>query len=99
MTFIYYFSIALFMLVCFILCTTILLQESKSMGLGGASFGGDSSDALFGTSTASVLKKFTAVLASIFLIGCITLSLWTAKLGHKAPKATTELTQEIPDGA
>lgn len=66
------------------------------MGLG-ASFGGDSSDALFGASTAQVLKKFTAVLATIFLTSCVILSLWTSSLGRshsKAPKPSIEETHE-----
>jgi preprotein translocase subunit SecG len=57
------------------------MQESKSMGLG-ASFGGDSGDSLFGTSTADVLKKFTVYLSSIFLISCLLLSFWTSSLGR-----------------
>ncbi len=59
MTFLYFFAIALFMILCALLCFVILIQESKSTGLG-ASFGGDTTDSLFGTSTADVLKKFTA---------------------------------------
>lgn len=80
-TFIYFFSIALFILLCLLLCGVILVQESKSTGLG-ASFGGDVSDSLFGTSTADVLKKFTGWLAAIFLVSCVLLSLWTAALGR-----------------
>ncbi len=96
MTFIYYFFIAVFMLLCLILSTVILIQESKSMGLG-ASFGGDSSDALFGTSTAQVLKKMTAVLATLFFVSCIALSMWTSSLGrHKTslPMPAIEQTHE-----
>ncbi len=52
------------------------------MGLG-ASFGGDSSDSLFGTSTADVVKKLTGYLAVIFLSSCILLSLWTNNIGRK----------------
>ena len=81
MTFIYYAAITLFILLCLLLCFVILIQESKSSGLG-ASFGGESSDSLFGTSTADVLKKFTAWLAAIFLVSCVLLSLWTASLGR-----------------
>lgn len=86
MTFLYFFTIALFLLVCVFLCTVILMQESKSTGLG-ASFGGDSSESLFGTSTADVLKKFTAWLALVFLVACILLSLWTTALGHSKANA------------
>ncbi|MCH9630816.1 MAG: hypothetical protein S4CHLAM37_08220 [Chlamydiia bacterium] len=76
MTFLFYGTIFLFLLICGILSLVILLQESKSMGLG-ASFGGDSGDSLFGTSTADVLKKFTGYLAVIFMIICIVLSIWS----------------------
>lgn len=96
MTFIYYFSIALFMFLCFLLCSVILMQESKSMGLG-ASFGGETSD-VFGTSTALVLKKFTAILATLFLVLCVFLSLWTSSLARqkiKAPATTIEETHGI----
>ncbi len=83
MTVLYFTTIALFMLLCMLLCTVILLQESKSTGLG-ASFGGEAGDSLFGTSTAEVLKKFTAWLAIIFLCTCVLLSLWTSHLAHSS---------------
>jgi len=66
------------------------------MGLG-ASFGGDSGESLFGTSTADVLKKFTGYLVAIFLVSCIFLSLWTAALGRaKMPKPSVQI-EEIED--
>lgn len=88
MTFFYFMSIGLFMLLCILLCVVVLVQESKSSGLG-ASFGGDSGESIFGTSTADVLKKFTAWLAVIFLGSCVILSLWTSALGRTkiAPNA------------
>lgn len=81
MAFLYYLAITFFILLCVVLCFVILIQESKSSGLG-ASFGGESSESIFGTSTADVLKKFTAWLAVIFLVSCVLLSLWTAALGR-----------------
>lgn len=81
MTVLFYISIFLFIMLCVLLCFVILIQESKSMGLG-ASFGGDASSSIFGTSTAEVLKKFTFWVAGIFLISCIGLSLWTASIGR-----------------
>lgn len=92
MTFLYFTTIALFMLLCVFLCSIILIQESKSSGLG-ASFGGEASESLFGTSTADILKKFTAWLITIFLIACVLLSLWTAALARSksnAPAFTLE---------
>ena len=77
----FYISLFIFLGLCGLLSFFILIQESKSLGLG-ASFGGDAGDSLFGTSTADVLKKFTAYLAGIFLIACLILSLWSSALGR-----------------
>ncbi len=93
MTFIYFSSLIIFILLCILLCFVILLQESKSMGMG-ASFGGDSSDSLFGTATADILKKFTAWLAFAFLIACVFLSSWTAAMGRVTTKSATVAIEE-----
>lgn len=95
MTFIFYLLIFLFLLLSALLCFVILIQEAKSLGLG-ASFGGDTSDSLFGTSTAEVLKKFTAYLSSAFLIGCLVLSLWSSSLGRKAQRGSYPVEIEQP---
>ena len=81
MTILFYLTIILFVILCALLSGVILIQESKSMGLG-ASFGGDTGDSLFGTSTADVLKKVTAWLAFIFLSFCLILSIWCAGIGR-----------------
>jgi len=81
MTIFFYLALVLFIVLCLLLCLVILVQESKSLGLG-ASFGGDPGESLFGTSTAEVLKKFTAWIAVIFMISCILLSLWTSRIGR-----------------
>ncbi|GAB4191848.1 MAG: hypothetical protein Tsb0015_13880 [Simkaniaceae bacterium] len=97
MTFLFYLGLFLFLGLCFLLCFVIMIQESKSMGLG-ASFGGDSGDSLFGTSTAEVLKRFTAYLIGIFLVSCVVLSLWSSTLAKKKilmePKPVMEEVQE-----
>ncbi|MBS0620442.1 MAG: preprotein translocase subunit SecG [Verrucomicrobia bacterium] len=79
MTFLFYLTLFAFIGLAALLCLCILVQESKSMGLG-ASFGGDPGQSLFGTSTADVLKKFTAYLAVIFMAACVLLSLWTGTI-------------------
>ncbi|MBB64519.1 MAG: preprotein translocase subunit SecG [Waddliaceae bacterium] len=81
MSTIYFIAISLFVLLCMLLCMVILAQESKSSGLG-ASFGGDSSSSVFGTSTAQILQKFTAWLLAAFLVSCVLLSVWTSSLGR-----------------
>ncbi len=91
MTFFFYFILFLFIGLCALTCLIILIQESKSMGLG-ASFGGDSGSSLFGTSTADVLKKFTSYLVLVFMIACVILSLWTGSLGrHQKARTQTAI--------
>lgn len=94
MTFLYFLSIGLFMLLCALLCFVILIQESKSSGLG-ASFGGEASDSLFGTSTADVLKTFTAWLALAFFVACLLLSLWTSSMAHTKANNTSPLMERV----
>jgi preprotein translocase subunit SecG len=66
----------------------ILIQESKSLGLG-ASFGGDVSQSFFGTSTPTVLKKITGWLACMFFVSCLFLSYWSENISHKNLKQAT----------
>jgi preprotein translocase subunit SecG len=94
MTFLFYVSIFAFMLIAIVLCLVILVQESKSLGLG-ASFGGDPGESLFGTSTADVLKKFTAWLAVIFMVSCVLLSLWSASIGSQRVKNLQTAIEEV----
>lgn len=94
MTFIYYFALITFLLVTVLLCFVILIQENKSLGLG-ASFGGDAGNSLFGTSTATVIKKLTAWLAFIFFAGCVLLSLWTSALGRTDQPGESLMTEQV----
>jgi preprotein translocase subunit SecG len=95
MTVLFYIILILFLLLCIVLSFSILIQEAKSMGLG-ASFGGDSGDSLFGTSTAEVLKKFTAYLAGFFLLCCLILSIWSSALGRSSPSEMSEPAEMPP---
>ena len=80
MHFLYYASTTFFVLLCFLLSFVILIQESKGTGLG-SSFGGDAGDSMFGTSTADVLKKFTATLVTIYFVVCVLMANWTSSIG------------------
>jgi preprotein translocase subunit SecG len=91
----FYIVLFLFILICIVLSFAILIQEAKSMGLG-ASFGGDAGDSLFGTSTAEVLKRFTAYLAGFFLLFCLVLSLWSSALGRSSASETIEPSEMPP---
>ncbi|MCX6988227.1 MAG: preprotein translocase subunit SecG [Chlamydiae bacterium] len=95
MSFLFYLTIFMFLGLCGLVCLLVLIQESKSLGLG-ASFGGDPGDSLFGTSTADVLKKFTAWMAAAFIVSCVLLSIWSESLATQAmpvPYSIEELDQ------
>lgn len=96
MSFLFYFFLFSFLILCTLLILVILSQESKSMGLG-ASLGGDASNSLFGTSTADVLKKFTAYLIVIFMISCVVLSLWSGALGRAKAKSVPTTIEEVQE--
>ncbi len=97
MTILYFFFIAAFLCLCFVLNLLVLIQEGKGGGLGTTFGASDSSDSLFGTSTPEILKKVTGWAATVFIAACLVLSLWTGSLArHSATQYTqdqTELTQ------
>ena len=75
----FYVVLAIFFGLCGLLSFIILIQESKTMGLG-ASFGGDAGSSVFGTSTADILKKITAWMAVIFFALSLVLSFWSGAI-------------------
>jgi preprotein translocase subunit SecG len=91
MTVLYVVAVVLFLFLSVVLCGVVLIQESKSTGLG-ASFGGDAGQSLFGVSTPQVLKVFTAYLAALFMLSCVVLSFWTSARGrtHTSRAVQTE---------
>ncbi len=93
MNILFYLALSLFLILSLFLVVFILLQESKTTGLG-ASFGGDAGGSLFGTSTADVLKKITAWMIGIFLLSSIFLSIWSSFDFAKSEKSNIEQVQE-----
>ena len=78
---IYYVIVTLYVIVCALLIITILLQQGKGGDIANA-FGGGSSQAVFGArSGATLLTRATSVLAALFVIGAITLTVW----GQRGP--------------
>jgi len=72
----YYLVVTLYVLVCGLLIITILLQQGKGGDIANA-FGGGSTQAVFGArSGATLLTRATSVLAALFVIGALTLTVW-----------------------
>lgn len=94
MTILFFISLSLFILLSALLCLVVLVQESKSLGLG-ASFGGDPGESLFGTSTAQVLKRLTAYLAFFFALSSVVLSLWSSAIERSHRSRQNAVQQNI----
>jgi len=62
---------ALLVLIAFTLIGAVLIQQGKGGGLVGA-LGGMSGDTMFGT-TATPVKKFTAAVGILFIVGVLVL--------------------------
>ena len=73
---VYYLVVTLYVVICGLLIVTILLQQGKGGDIANA-FGGGSSQAVFGArSGATLLTRATSVLAALFIIGSLTLTVW-----------------------
>jgi preprotein translocase subunit SecG len=76
----YYLFSTFYVLTCLILLLVILLQQGK--GDMAAAFGGGSSQSAFGARAgATVLSKATAILAVLFMVGAMILSV----MGQRGP--------------
>ena len=72
----YYLVMTLYVLVCLLLIVTILLQQGKGGDIANA-FGGGTSQAVFGArSGATLLTRATSVLAALFILGSLMLTIW-----------------------
>ena len=78
----YYLVVTLYVIVCFLLILTILLQQGKGGDIANAFGGGGGSQAVFGArSGATLLTRATAVLAALFVMFAIVLTVY----GQRGP--------------
>ena len=73
--FLYYLLIFVEVICSFLLIGVILLQRSKSSGLGGLAVGAGMGESLFGPRAGNILTRATVVLAIIFLLNTTILAL------------------------
>jgi len=75
MSFVYYAIILVHVLVCLFLIGVVLLQQGKSQDLASA-FGGGGTQTAFGPrGSANVLSRATTVLAGVFMVTSLALSI------------------------
>ena len=77
-----YLITTLYVIVCFLLILTILLQQGKGGDIANAFGGGGGSQAVFGArSGATLLTRATSVLAALFVLFAIALTV----IGQRGP--------------
>jgi preprotein translocase subunit SecG len=76
MTVAYYLVIVLHVIACLFLIGVVLLQQGKNQDLANAFGGGSGTQAAFGPrGSANVLSKATTILAAVFMVTCLALSM------------------------
>ncbi len=94
MAFLYYIIISVHIMVCFFLIAIVLLQQGKGQDLASA-FGGGGSQTAFGPrGSATVLSRATTVLAALFMITSLSLSV--IKSGRSSVLDQVQDTVETP---
>jgi len=87
MTVAYYFVIAFHVMACLFLIGVVLLQQGKNQDLASA-FGGGGTQTAFGPrGSANVLSKATTILAGVFMVTCLALSILRPKSSSVLDKA------------
>ena len=75
MAFLYYLIIFLHVVACFFLIAVVLLQQGKGQDLASA-FGGGGTQTAFGPrGSATVLSRATTILAGVFMVTSLALSI------------------------
>lgn len=63
--------------ICVVIVISILLQEDKSGG--GLGMIGGSSQSFFGANSSSILSRFTSIVFTILMLGCILFAIFASR--------------------
>jgi protein translocase SecG subunit len=98
MTFFKFVMITVEVICAFLLVGIILLQRTKSQGLGGLAFGQSMGESIFGSRAGNVLTKATIILGCIFLANTLFLgiSYANARMADLKTKSVMERRGLIP---
>lgn len=96
MDFLFYLTIALFILVCLFMILLILIQKGRGGGLASA-FGGAGGNTAFGSKTGDVLTWATSVVFGVFLVLAVALNLF-ANARQAAGTTAVNTTSSDPSG-
>jgi preprotein translocase subunit SecG len=79
-----------------LLIVLVLLQRSKSGGgLGGLTGGGSGAEEVLGANAGNILTKATTILATIFLVNTLALTVLEGKKTRRTGKSTAEQTEVV----
>ena len=96
MVFLYYFVLTLHVIACLFLIGVVLLQQGKGQDLASA-FGGGGSQAAFGPrGSATVLSRATAILAGLFMVTSLSLSVLRYRESSILDKVPAPVASPIP---
>jgi len=102
MTFAYYLVVTLHVIACLFLIAVVLLQQGKGQDLASA-FGGGGTQTAFGPrGSANVLSRATTILAGVFMVTSLALSMvrpQASSLLDKVPSATPAPVTSVPPAA
>ncbi|MFC1698513.1 preprotein translocase subunit SecG [Candidatus Omnitrophota bacterium] len=88
--------IIIHVVVCLILIAAILLQSGRGGGLAEM-LGGATSQTIFGTRASTFLTRATTVAASLFLVTCISLTIFSSRSGRSLLEGQTTLVEEAAE--
>lgn len=86
--------IVIHVVACFILIAAILFQSGRGAGISDL-FGGGSSQTIFGTRASTFLTRTTTVAAIVFLLTCISLTIFSARRGRSLLAGKKEISEEL----
>jgi preprotein translocase subunit SecG len=96
MVLVYYFVLTLHVIACLFLIGVVLLQQGKGQDLASA-FGGGGSQAAFGPrGSATVLSRATAILAGLFMVTSLSLSVLRFREASILDKVPAPVTSPMP---
>ncbi|MCU0609613.1 MAG: preprotein translocase subunit SecG [Chitinispirillaceae bacterium] len=92
MMILFWFLLAVFIIVCVLLCFLILIQSDKGGGISGAIGGGlGGASSLLGTQdTANILTRGSVIFGTAFLVLCVVLSFVISKQTVSVEKSLLE---------
>ena len=93
-TFLFYLTITLFIIVCLFMILLILIQKGRGGGLASA-FGGAGGNTAFGSKTGDVLTWATSVVFGVFVLLAVVLNLF-ANARHDAAASASNTNNATP---